>query len=149
MEKVCKIYVDSNVIINYCTGVREDVEVLSYIFRKRRRESLFTSSLAIVQTISNLQTKKKSRKAFSKQETITKLNSIINKFMVLDLTMNDVINGFGSDSEDIEDGVHYSLSQKRKCDAILTNNVSDYLSFKEILRITPRSGLGSIKALIK
>lgn len=149
MEKVCKIYVDSNVIINYCTGVREDVEVLGYIFRKRRRESLFTSSLAIVQTISNLQTKKKSRKAFSKQETITKLNSIINKFMVLDLTMNDVTNGFGSDSEDIEDGVHYSLSQKRKCDAILTNNVSDYLSFKEILRITPRSGLGSIKALIK
>lgn len=149
MEKVCKIYVDSNVIINYCTGVREDVEVLSYIFRKRRRESLFTSSLAIVQTISNLQTKKKSRKAFSKQETITKLNSIINKFMVLDLTLNDIINGFSSDNEDIEDGVHFCLSQKRKCDAILTNNVSDYLSFKEILRITPRSGLGSIKALIK
>lgn len=148
-KDVRKIYVDTNVIINYCTGVKEDVVALNYVFQKRRKEVLFTSSLAIVQTIANLQTKKKTRKAFSKQETINALNRVLNKFTVIDLSLDDVINGFSSDSEDIEDGTHYAISQKKKCNTILTNNVSDFSCFTSLIKISPRLALGQIKSLIK
>lgn len=147
-KEIRKIYVDTNVIINYCTGVSDDVEVLNYIFKNRRKELLFTSSLSIVQTIANLQTKKKTRKAFSKKETIEKLNKILNKFTILDLTLNDIIEGFNSDSEDIEDGTHYALSQKKKCNTILTNNVSDFSNFTTVVKISPKLGIGQIKSII-
>lgn len=144
-----RIYVDTNVIINYCTGVDCDVKVLNYVFSKKRKEVLFTSSLAIVQTISNLQTKKRTRKAFSKKETIETLNHILNKFTILDLSMRDVQKGFQCDNEDIEDGTHYALSQKRKCNVILTNNISDFANFSSINKISPQMGLASIKSQIK
>ncbi len=60
-DKAIRIYIDTNVLINYCTGQQSDVQTLRYIFSQRRKENLFTSSLAIVQTIANLQTKKNSR----------------------------------------------------------------------------------------
>lgn len=40
------IYVDTNVLINYCTNQKSDVDALNYVFKKRRKEVLFTSSLA-------------------------------------------------------------------------------------------------------
>lgn len=148
MKEAYKIYVDTNVIINYCTGIRDDVSVLNYVFQKRRKELLFTSSLAIIQAISNLQTKKKTRKAFSKKETIDKLNKILDRFTVLDLRQKDVIDGFSCESEDIEDNTHYVLSQKKKCNAILTNNVSDFKCFDKIIKISPKTNLGVIKSII-
>ena len=62
--------------------------------------------------------------------------------------MDDIYNGSQSDSEDIEDGIHYVLSQKKKCNAILTNNVSDFANFTSILKISPQMGLGQIKSLV-
>lgn len=147
-REIRKIYVDTNVIINYCTGIIDDVEALNYIFKTKRKELLFTSSLAIVQTIANLQTRKKTRKAFSKSETIEKLNRVLNKFTILNLTIDDIYEGFKSDSEDIEDGTHYALSQKKKCNTILTNNVSDFSNFTSVVKISPRLGLGQIKSLV-
>jgi predicted nucleic acid-binding protein len=43
-----KIYLDTNVLINYCTGQAKEREALEYLFRTRRKEVLFTSSLALV-----------------------------------------------------------------------------------------------------
>ena len=111
MKKAHRIYVDTNVIINYCTGVKNDVDTLNYIFKKKRKEVLFTSSLAIIQTITNLQTKKKTRKAFSKRKTIDTLNRILDKFTILDLRMSYIVESFTCKSEDIEDNTHYILSQ--------------------------------------
>lgn len=34
-----RIYVDTNVLVNYCTGQQADVDALTYVFSKRRRES--------------------------------------------------------------------------------------------------------------
>ncbi len=143
-----RIYIDTNVLINYCTGQRADVQTLRYIFSMRRKEILFTSSLAIVQTIANLQTKKKNRKAFSRTAAILKLDSIIQKLTILDLTYEDIKTGFNQSNDDVEDSVHYALSQKMKCDTILTNNLSDFAIFK-INLISPTQSFGSIKALVK
>ena len=69
--KIKRIYVDTNVLINYCTGQSNDVKALQYIFLKRRKEALFTSSLAVVQTITKLQSESKQykRKAYSRETT--------------------------------------------------------------------------------
>ena len=122
--KIRRIYVDTNVLINYCTSQSKDVQALKYVFSKRRKEVLFTSSLAVVQTISRLQSGNKSRKrkAYSRENTIEKLNDLLQKFTVLDLSLSDINSGFNLNNSDIEDSIHYVLCQKAKCDAILTNN---------------------------
>lgn len=63
MKTFIRIYIDTNVLINYCTGQPTETAALDFLFKKKRREVLFTSSLAIVQTVANLQTAKKTRKA--------------------------------------------------------------------------------------
>ena len=141
--KVIRIYVDTNVLINYCTRQNNDVKALRYIFSKRRKEVLFTSSLAVVQTISKLQSTGKSnkRKAYSRETTIKKLDEILPKFTVLDLSFSDVKAGLNHLNSDIEDNVHYVLSQKMKCNAILTNNIKDFTFFKDISVIEPNLAL--------
>ena len=133
-SKITRIYVDTNVLINYCTGQDDDTKALRYIFSKRRKEVLFTSSLAVVQTITKLQSGSKmhERKAFSREKTISILNEILPKFTVLDLSLLDIETGFSHLNNDIEDSVHYALSQKMKCDAIMTNNTKDFTYFNYI-----------------
>jgi len=40
--------------------------------------------------------------------------------------------GFNHLNSDLEDNVHYVLSQKMKCNAILTNNIKDFAFFKDV-----------------
>jgi len=142
-SKVKRIYVDTNVLINYCTEKNADVKALHYVFTKRRKEALFTSSLAIVQTISKLQSGSRQylRKGYSREITIKKLDEILPKFTVLDLLLSDIKSGFHHLNSDLEDNVHYVLSQKMKCNAILTNNIKDFAFFKDIAAIEPNLAL--------
>ena len=140
-----KLYIDTNVLINYCTGQAKEREALEYLFRTRRKEVLFTSSLALVQTITNLQTKKKARKAYSKEETTKLIGSLFPKLTVLDLTFADVTKGSTFPNADIEDSIHYVLSQKHKCGAIVTNNVSDFIYFRDIEVLKPEKRLLSLR----
>jgi len=144
-----KIYVDTNVLINYCTGQKADMVSLNHIFSKRTKHTLFTSSLAIVQTISRLQSgnKARNRKAYSKEKTIEELDYLLTKFTVLDLTLTDIKSGFNENCEDIEDSIHYIVSQKMKCDAILTNNAKDFTKFNEIKLL--ETDLGILKSLVQ
>ena len=125
-----KIYVDTNILINYCNNIQNDKEVLDYLFKHRRKEVLFTSSLAIVQTIIKLQTGNKNRKKFTRDQIVEKLNHILPKFTIIDLNLNDIMNGVNSLNEDVEDSIHYAMSQKLKCDCILTNNTKDFYFFR-------------------
>lgn len=144
-----RIYVDTNVLINYCTGQADDTEKLDYIFRTRRKEIVFTSSLALVQTISNLQTKKKTREAFTKEETEAAIKKINSKITAVNLTADDVAEGLQLEGRDIEDNVHFVLARKMKCEVILTNNTSDFSKFKSVKRISPKMSLSAIKRVIK
>ena len=141
MTNLLNIYVDTNVLVNFCTNQENDTLALKYIFSKRNKNRLFTSSLSIVQTIANLQSKKKTRGAYTREKTIELLNSIIPKFTILDLSYNDIKEGFNAKNNDIEDSVHYVLSQKAKCNAIITNNVKDFVWFNDIETIMPSLGI--------
>ena len=133
-DRIIKVYVDTNVLINYCTGQKKDIEAIRHLSSKRSKRLLFTSSLAVVQTISKLQSKGKGgRQAFSREKTIKKLGEILPKFTVLNLTYPDIEDGFKLlNSNDIEDCVHYVISQKMKCGAIVTNNKKDFTKFQDI-----------------
>jgi len=134
-----RIYVDTNVLVNYFTKQVDDVQCLDYLFTKVRKEILFTSSLAIVQTISILQTGKKGRKKFSRDEAIKSGEKIYKKFSVIDLSSKDVEMGFEYPNKDIEDNVHYVLLDKKKCDVIVTNNTSDFVLFEnKLIALTPK-----------
>ena len=148
-KELRRIYIDTNVLINYCTGQEADTEKLDYIFRTRRKEIVFTSSLALVQTISNLQTKKKTREAFTKTETETAIKRLTSEITVINLTADDVTEGLSLESKDIEDNIHYVLARKMKCEVILTNNLSGFSKFKAVKRISPQMSLSAVKRVIK
>jgi len=132
------IYVDTNVLVNYFTNQTADVACLQYLFSNKRKENLFTSSLALVQTASILQTGKKNRKKFSKEQTINCLNQISTKFTILDLTLKDISDSFSTKGNDIEDCIQYTISQKVKCFRIVTNNTGHYSDFIDIEAINPK-----------
>jgi predicted nucleic-acid-binding protein len=133
------IFVDSNVLVNYFTDQVADVACLQYLFSNKRKENLFTSSLALVQTASILQTGKKNRRKFSKEHTINCLNQILTKFTILDLTLKDIVNSFSARGNDVEDCVQYTISQKAKCFRIVTNNTGHYADFIDIEAINPKN----------
>lgn len=134
---IINVYIDANVLINYCTGKGLGKEGLSYVFKKFKRNHLFTSSLAMVQTIAELQKKKKERDAFSKKQTIEFIKKLSSKITVVDFTFNQIEKAFSYDSNDIEDNIQYQISQINNCDAILTNNLKDFRIFKDVEKLLP------------
>ena len=145
MKSYIRIYIDTNVLINYCTGQTAEKAAMDFLFKKKRKEVLFTSSLAVVQTIANLQTTKKTRKAYSRELTIEHIERVRKKVTVTNLTDSDITEGFSYANKDIEDNIHYVLSKKMKCDAIITNNASDFDYFKDIAVMKPERGILSVR----
>jgi predicted nucleic acid-binding protein len=134
-----RIYVDTNVLVNYFTGQAVDVACLQYLFGHKRKENLFTSTLALVQIASQLQKKKADRKAFDKNKVIEYLYFLLKKFTILDLTQKDVMNSLPLKNKDIEDNVHYIISQKWKCTRIITRDIGDYAQFVGIEALSPKN----------
>ncbi len=147
---IIKVYIDTNVLVNYATGQEEDVAALNYIFKKRRKEALFTSSLALVQTVTQLQkdNRAKGRKAFDRTKTDAILTAYRKRITVLDLTEVDIDAGMKEMGKDLEDCIHYAICRKAGCAAILTNNLSDFALFTKIRKLDPRN-FGTIKQRIK
>ena len=73
------------------------------------------------------------------------ISGLQSKLTVLDLTPADITKGGSYPNADIEDSIHYVLSQKHKCDAIITNNVSDFIFFRDIEVLKPERRLLSLK----
>ncbi|MDR2475477.1 MAG: type II toxin-antitoxin system VapC family toxin [Bacteroidales bacterium] len=134
-----RIYVDTNVLRNYFTKQSADRACLDYVFSKRRKEILFTSTFAVGQIISGLQKGTKERKAFSREKAIESLDNILLKFSIVDFTKKDLDKVYLYFNNDIEDNIHYVLSQKAKCNIIITNNISDYSYFKNIIAVSPKN----------
>ncbi|MDR2205358.1 MAG: type II toxin-antitoxin system VapC family toxin [Flavobacteriaceae bacterium] len=142
------VYVDTNVLVNYFTQQADDVKCLNYLFTKVRKEILFTSSLAVVQAVGILQTKKKNRSAFTREKAVECIEKIYTKFSIIDLFGNDVKEGTRYENKDVEDNVHYVLCKKLKCSIIVTNDTSDYSSFWNVVALSPKE-TARIRKVIK
>ena len=139
--KILNIFIDTNVLANFFTGQKPDIDCLQYIFSKRKKEHLFTSSLALVQVAQVLQTGKgKKRKKFDVEQTNDCLTKLISKFNILELSQKDVTNSFELDpiNQDVEDRVQYKISQKVNCKGIITNDISHYNNFLGIRVFSPK-----------
>jgi len=75
--QVLRLYVDTNVLVNYCTEKDNDKRALQRVFELRSKSVLFTSSLAVVQTITQLQSNRPNRKAYSTEKTLALLQPLL------------------------------------------------------------------------
>ena len=142
-NKAENIYIDSNVLINYCTGRGVGRDGLSYLFSKVKKDRLFTSSLAIVQTIAQLQKggydskTKKRRVAFSRELTVSLIKKMLSKVTVIDFTFKDLETGMAIPNKDLEDNIQYVVRQTKNCKYLITNNKKDFEFFKVLTKIEP------------
>lgn len=146
---VIKVYIDTNVLVNYITGQKADIDALDYIFKKRRKEVLFTSSLALVQAITQLQkgNKKNGRKGYDSARAGKEISELKKRMTVLDLTEADIDKGIIIAEKDLEDSIHLAVCLKVGCQAVVTNNVSDFSSFADI-KTLDAGNIGVIKQRI-
>ena len=135
-----RIFFDTNVLVNYKTEQKDDVFCVDYLLKKKHKEFLFTSSSALGQTVSMLQSKRKKRKVFSPDEINEYIEFLTSKITVLECSENDVKNAFTfKDLNDIEDNIQYVISQKMKCKYIITNDISGYSQHSKIEAINPNN----------
>ena len=136
-NKNLSIYIDSNVLRNFFTGQTDDVECLRFVFSVRKKERLFTSTLAAAQALSGLQKSNRNRKGFTKEKTIETSKYISQKFSLIDFAENDFYKSISLEGEDVEDNIHYFLSQKKKCNLIITNDTKGFSNFYNIIALKP------------
>jgi len=146
-KKDSSIYVDTNVLRNFFTEQPTDVECLRFVFSKRKREKLFTSTFAVGQVLSGLQKSSNNRMGFSKEKTIEKGKYIYQKFSLIDFTGKDLVDSLKLQGKDVEDNIHYLLSQKRKCKIVITHDKTDFLKYGNVFVVKPNQ-LSYLKKLI-
>jgi hypothetical protein len=135
------------VLRNFFTEQKSDVECLKYIFSVRRKEKLFTSTFAVGQVLSGLQKSTKNRQGFSHEKTVDTRKSISQKITLIDFAEKDMYNSLLLDNKDVEDSIHYYLSQKKQCNIIITNDTKGFSNFYSILALKP-SQLSYLRNLI-
>ena len=141
-DKNVKIFIDSNVLRNFCTGQQADKECLFFLFEKRKRNTLFTSTLSIGQTLSHYKK--------SELQKAVEMGKFFNeKITFVDFTENDVMQSFSESGKDLEDNMQYVCSQKgkNKCGIIISNDKTGFADFANIIVVKPNK-LGALRQLI-
>jgi predicted nucleic acid-binding protein len=124
--KHTRIYIDTNVLWNYSRGQSAEIACLKLLFSERNRHPLFTSTFAIGQTMAGIQKSKSKKNGFSKEDTIKKGKYLISKINVLDFSLQDITNGFLHAGCDVEDNIHFAISEKVNCNVVITNDIAGY-----------------------
>lgn len=122
-KKFRRIYIDTNVLIGNFRKVKADVLAIDYLFKLRDYE-LYTSTLAISQTISTLQGKRKD-KAY-RQEIINYIKRLKHKIKLIGFAAGDLDVALELDNTDLEDNIQFVLGQKMSCYTYVTNNIKDF-----------------------
>ncbi len=122
-KKFRRIYIDTNVLIGYFRNVKADVLAMEYMFKLRNYE-LYTSTLAISQTISTLQRKRKD-KAY-RQQIIEFIKQLTHKVKLIGFASGDIEEALTMDNVDLEDNIQFVLGQKMSCYTYVTNNIKDF-----------------------
>ena len=122
-KKFRRIYIDTNVLIGYFRNVKADVLAMEYMFKLRDYE-LYTSTLAISQTLSTLQGKRKD-KAY-RQQIIEFIKRLTHKVKLIGFASGDIEEALTMDNVDLEDNIQFVLGQKMSCYTYVTNNIKDF-----------------------
>lgn len=96
---------------------------MEYMFKLHDYE-LYTSTLAISQTISTLQGKRKD-KAY-RQQIIEFIRRLTHKVKLIGFASGDIDEALAMDNVDLEDNIQFVLGQKMSCYTYVTNNIKDF-----------------------
>lgn len=130
-----RIFIDTNVLVGYYRNQKRDVAALKYILKLKDYEC-YTSALAIAQTISTCQGKRKSK--ISKDIIIAFIKPLIAKIKVIGYIDKDIEAAFDLPSNDLEDNIQYIIGSKLGCYYYITNNIKDY-KFNNISPVLPQN----------
>jgi len=133
VHKIISVYLDTNVLMNYCSQQSEEIKIAKYLTDVRYENNLYISALSVAQTVSLIQSRKKKTKEEKRLE-IDRLQEFVKKLTIISLSEKEIEDSFEmynshSDFVDIEDVIQYSIAKKVKCDAIITHNKSDFAAF--------------------
>jgi predicted nucleic acid-binding protein len=124
------IFIDTNVLIGYWSGIDDDCRCIKYLFTLRGKR-LYTSSLSIAQFVSVFQ------KTKPNAEIRKAVNELTAKFNILSFTEKDIADSLEITGLDMEDNIQYVISRKGKCFHFVTNNKKDYTNLTNINVVKP------------
>jgi predicted nucleic acid-binding protein len=134
------IFIDTNVLINDILfrqfnrpNSKPSSLALEFLLRIARRET-FVASFSIVQVLSTLE------KARVSQDIIRQeLQHILTKHTIINFTEKDIQAALDEFTDlDIEDTFQFVVSQKMRCQYIITENVKDFKTFQNVRIIRPK-----------
>lgn len=122
LNKERRVYIDTNVLIDYYRGMPAETKAIEQLFRMRDYE-LFSSVLTAAQVIATLQGKKMK---VPRDKVIAFVRKLANKIRFIGVADTDIEAAFALENNDLEDNLHYVIGTKYKCYYYVTNNVKDY-----------------------
>lgn len=137
-----RLYIDTNVLIGCFRNQKADVQAMDYMFKLKDFE-LYTSTLAVSQTISTLQGRRKD--PIFRKQIIDFVNGLMHKIHVVGLSATDISAALELPNIDIEDNIQFIVGEKQRCYIYVTNNQKDF-KYNNVSIVSPRY-IRSIKAL--
>lgn len=137
-----RLYIDTNVLIGCFRNQKADVQAMEYMFKLKDCE-LYTSALAISQTISTIQGKR--RDPMFRKKIIDFVIDIMHKIHVIGLAATDISAALELPNIDIEDNIQFIVGEKQRCYIYVTNNQKDF-KYNNVIIVSPRY-IRSVKAL--
>lgn len=134
-NKERRIFIDTNVLIGYYRGLKHDVAAMKYLLKLKDYEC-YTSALAIAQTISTCQGRKKGK--ISKDTIVRFVKPLMGKIQIIGFSDKDISSALEMQTNDLEDNMQYVIGSKLSCYYYITNNVKDY-KFNNISPVLPQN----------
>jgi predicted nucleic acid-binding protein len=133
MNDASKVFIDTNILINdflyrywqRTTGLNAHNALVSL---KNKGKQMYIAIFSVMQVISTLE-----RARVPKDEVAKEVKRLTERYELVQLAQTDIENALSHENLDLEDCMQYELSQKVKCFYILTDNVKDFRSFKNIV----------------
>lgn len=129
-----RLYIDTNVLIGCFRDQKEDVQAMDYMFKLKDCE-LYTSALAISQTISTIQGKR--RDPLFRKNIIDFVIGLMHKIHVVGLAATDIRAALELPNIDIEDNIQFIVGEKQRCYIYVTNNQKDF-KYNNVVIVSPR-----------
>ena len=129
-----RLYIDTNVLIGYFRNQKADVQAMDYMFKLRDCE-LYTSALAISQTISTIQGKR--RDPLFRKNIIDFVMGLMHKIHVVSLAATDISAALELPNIDIEDNIQFIVGEKQRCYIYVPNNQKDF-KYNNVVIVSPR-----------
>ncbi len=130
-----RIYIDTNVFVGYYRKLKHDVAAISLLFSLKDYE-LFTSTLAICQTISIIQGRKcdEARRAI----IVNFINHLLAKVKIINISESDIREAMTLPNIDLEDNIQFVSGKKGRCYTYVTNNKKDFKQYFNITVVEPK-----------